>query len=125
MTKIIYIGLGGFVGASLRYVIGGWVHRMIDKPWLPYGTFAVNMLGCFFIGFIIGLSESRQFITPEVRLFIVTGLLGSLTTFSTYALESFNLYRDGQVVASLVNIGMHVIVGLLCVVLGVALSRVL
>jgi CrcB protein len=123
MAKIVYIGLGGFVGASLRYLIGGWVHRLIDKPWLPYGTFAVNMLGCFFIGLIIGLSESRQFLTPEMRLFIVTGLLGSLTTFSTYALESFNLFRDGEIAASLVNVGIHVVVGLVCVALGMMLSR--
>ena len=123
MAEILYIGLGGFVGASLRYLIGGWVHRLIDKPWLPYGTFAVNMLGCFFIGLIIGLSETRPFITPEARLFIVTGLLGSLTTFSTYALESFNLFRDGQVAASLFNVAMHVVVGLLFVALGMILSR--
>ncbi len=125
MVKILYIGCGGFVGASLRYLIGGWVHRLIDKPWLPYGTFAVNMLGCLLIGMIMGLSESRQFLTPEARLFIVTGVLGSLTTFSTYAFESFNLYRDGELAASLVNIGLHVLVGLLFVALGVALSRAL
>lgn len=125
MAKILYIGFGGFIGATLRYVIGGWVHRFIDKPWLPYGTFAVNMLGCFLIGLIMGLSESRQFLTPEARLFVVTGLLGSLTTFSTYALESFSLFRDGETVASLTNIGMHVVVGLLFVALGMALARML
>ncbi len=125
MLKILYIGLGGFVGASLRYLIGGWVHKLIDKPWLPYGTFAVNMLGCFLIGLILGLAESRQFLTPEARLFIVTGLLGSLTTFSTYAFESFSLFRDGRLCISLLNVAVHLIIGLLLVALGAALSRAL
>jgi len=124
MGKILYIGLGGFIGASLRYMIGGWVHRLIDKPWLPYGTFAVNMLGCLLIGLIMGLTESRQFLTPEARLFFVTGFLGSLTTFSTYAFESFNLFRDGEAIASVANIGVHIIIGLACVALGMTLSRV-
>lgn len=124
MSKIFYIGIGGFVGASLRYLVGGWVHKLVDKPWLPYGTFAVNMIGCLLIGVIMGFVESRQFMTPEARLFIVTGLLGSLTTFSTFAYESFSLFRDGETVAALANAALHLFAGLFFVALGFALSRV-
>ncbi len=123
--KFVYVGIGGCIGALLRYVIGGFMHEIFNKTWLPVGTFTVNMVGCFFIGLLMGLAESRQMLTPEVRLFIVTGLLGSLTTFSTFAYESSGLLRDGEVLLALSNIGLHVIMGLVAVYGGHMLSQVL
>jgi len=121
--RLIYIGIGGFIGAILRYAIGGWMHKVVNQPWLPVGTFAVNMIGCFFIGLLMGMVETRQFLRPEMRLLLITGLLGSLTTFSTFAYESFSLLRDGQSLAALLNIGGQLLIGLFAVMIGVALAR--
>ncbi len=121
--RLIYIGIGGFIGAILRYAIGGWMHKVVNQPWLPVGTFAVNMIGCFFIGLLMGMVETRQFLRPEMRLLLITGLLGSLTTFSTFAYESFGLLRDGQSLAALLNIGGQLLIGLFAVMIGVALAR--
>ena len=123
MIKLVYVGVGGFIGAVLRYTIGGWIHKTLDEPWLPIGTFTVNVLGCLFIGLLMGLAETRQFLRPELRLLMVTGLLGSLTTFSTFAYESFSLFRDGESMAAIMNIGGQLLVGLIAVILGIALSR--
>ncbi|MBW2011953.1 MAG: CrcB family protein, partial [Deltaproteobacteria bacterium] len=87
------------------------------------GTLTVNVMGCFFIGFGGGLMESRQLFTPEARLFVFTGLLGGFTTFSTFGYESFNLARDGQMIGVLLNIGLHLLLGLAAVWAGNLLSR--
>ncbi len=125
MIKLLYVGVGGFIGASLRYLIGGWMHKVIDEPWLPIGTFTVNIIGCLLIGVLMGLAESRQFLRPEVRLLLITGLLGSLTTFSTFAYESFSLFRDGESIAGLANMGVHLFIGLIAVAIGLAIARAL
>lgn len=123
MLKFFYVGIGGFVGAILRYSIGGWVHKLLKDPWLPFGTATVNILGCLFIGLLMGLAETRQFLRPELRLLVVTGLLGSLTTFSTFAYESVGLFRNGESIAALLNMGGQLIIGLVAVILGLALAR--
>ncbi len=123
--KFLYVGLGGFIGALLRYVIGGFAHEIFSKTWLPVGTFVVNMLGCFLIGLLMGLAESRQVLTPEVRLLVVTGLLGSLTTFSTFAYESSTLLRDGELLFAAVNIGLQLVVGLAAVYGGLNISQMI
>jgi fluoride exporter len=123
MLKIIYVGVGGFIGAILRYLIGGWVHKLLNEPWLPVGTFVVNMLGCLLIGVLMGLVETRQFVRPEMRLLLITGLLGSLTTFSTFAFESISLFRNGESVAAMMNVGGQLFIGLIAVFLGMALAK--
>ena len=123
MLKIIYVGVGGFIGAVLRYLIGGWVHKLLDEPWLPVGTFVVNMLGCLLIGVLMGLVETRQFVRPEMRLLLITGLLGSLTTFSTFAYESISLFRSGESLAAMMNVGGQLFIGLIAVFLGMALAK--
>mgnify|MGYP001072897663 CR=1 FL=1 len=125
MMKILYVGMGGFLGAILRYVVSGVTQSVFHKPDWPVGTFVVNMIGCVFIGFLMGLVESRQMLTPEVRLLLITGLLGGLTTFSTFAYESTSLLRDGGLAAALLNIALHITIGMMAVVVGLAISRVM
>ncbi len=125
MIKIAIIGLGGFAGAIFRYLLSGAVHSFFSASSFPVGTLVVNVAGCFIIGFGGGLIESRQFFSPELRAFVFIGILGSFTTFSTFGLETFNLAKNGQWVASFGNIGLSVGIGLLAVVAGNMLSRVL
>ena len=123
MLKLLLVGLGGFVGSILRYVTSGFVLKMFDKPYFPYGTLAVNIIGCFLFGFLIGISESRQLFTPETRALIFVGFLGGFTTFSTFGYEIFSFARDGQIISLLVNIILHLILGVGGVWLGYSLSK--
>lgn len=123
MLKILLVGSGGFIGSVLRYIISGATYRLFERPWFPYGTLSVNVLGCLLIGFLSGLAESRQLFSPEVRLLLFIGLLGGFTTFSTFGYESFNFARDGQWTATMLNIGLQVVLGLAAVWLGHILSR--
>lgn len=89
----------------------------------PWGTLAVNIGGCFVIGLLFGLGETRQLFSPQARLFLLVGVLGGFTTFSTFGLESFNLLRDGEAARALANVALHIIVGLGAVWAGILCSR--
>jgi CrcB protein len=118
MLQIVLVGVGSLVGGVLRFGLSTWVHRVLDNPWFPYGTLVVNGLGCFLIGFLAALAESRSVFTSEVRLFIFVGILGGFTTFSSFALETFSLARDTQSAAALANIGLQLTLGLVAVWIG-------
>jgi CrcB protein len=118
MLQIVLVGVGSLVGGVLRFGLSTWVHRVLDNPWFPYGTLVVNGLGCFLIGFLAALAESRAVFTSEVRLFIFVGILGGFTTFSSFALETLSLARDSQSAAALANIGLQLTLGLVAVWIG-------
>lgn len=122
---ILFIGLGGFLGALCRYWASGLAQRVIDRPWFPYGTLTVNLVGCLLIGFVMGLVETRQLMSPESRLFFVIGFLGSFTTFSTFSFETFELFQDGEFFFAIVNMVVSIIAGLFAVWLGYRLSSVI
>jgi len=123
MKAILLVGMGGFVGSVLRYVISGWVFRLLDKPWFPVGTLAVNLAGCLAIGFFGGIAEQRRIFDPEIRLFVFVGILGGFTTFSAFAYETASLAQNAHLTAALVNIALQVIVGLSAVWLGGLMAR--
>jgi len=118
MLGIILVGLGSLIGGVLRYGLSNWTYKILDSPWFPYGTLAVNALGCLVIGFLAGMAETRAAFTPEIRLFVLVGLLGGFTTFSSFALETFALARDTQSLAALANIGLQLGLGLMAVWVG-------
>jgi CrcB protein len=118
MLQIVLVGVGSLIGGVLRFGLSTWVHRVLDNPWFPYGTLVVNGLGCFLIGFLAALAESRAVFTSEVRLFIFVGILGGFTTFSSFALETLSLARDSQSAAALANIGLQLTLGLVAVWIG-------
>jgi CrcB protein len=123
MKAILLVGTGGFVGSVLRYLISGWVFRILDKPWFPVGTLAVNLVGCLAIGFLGGIAEQRRIFDQEFRLFVFVGILGGVTTFSAFAYESASLAHDARLAAALLNIVLQVVVGLLAVWLGGLMAR--
>lgn len=116
------VGSGGFIGALARYGLSGLVHRQVPFATFPYGTVAVNLMGCCAIGVIAGLAESRQLFGPEFRTFALIGLLGGFTTFSTFGYETFAMLRDAEYLRVAANVGVHVILGLALVWLGYALT---
>ncbi|MCF7805544.1 MAG: fluoride efflux transporter CrcB [Candidatus Marinimicrobia bacterium] len=121
--NFLLVGIGGFFGAVSRYAVGGWVHRWLDNPWFPYGTLAVNVLGCFLIGFLAGMAETREILTPEMRLLTMVGFLGGFTTFSSFGYESIELLRDGQLLGMMWNLAFHLVLGLPAVWIGLNLTR--
>ena len=125
MFKLFLVGIGGFLGSILRYITSGFIFRILSKPYFPYGTLAVNILGCFLIGFLSGLSENRQLFNPETRMLLFVGFLGGFTTFSTFGYEVFNFARDGQIISSLSNLVLHIIFGIGAVWLGYSLSKII
>jgi len=123
MLGLLLIGAGGFVGSVLRYAMGGLVHRIVPATMFPLGTLAVNVVGCFCIGLLSGLGEARGVLGPRTRLFLLIGLLGGFTTFSTFGCETHALSRTGEMAKALLNVAANVIVGIAAVWAGFALSR--
>ncbi len=116
------VGSGGFIGALARYGLSGLFHRQVPFATFPYGTMAVNLIGCCAIGVITGLAESRQLFGPEFRTFALIGVLGGFTTFSTFGYETFAMLRDAEYLRVAANVGVHVVLGLAFVWLGYALT---
>jgi len=118
LLNIIIVGLGGFIGSALRYLIGGWAQQLSKSLDFPYGTLTVNLIGCFVIGFLGQLAEARGIFASETRLLVFIGLLGGFTTFSSFGNDTLNLARSGQMFNALTNVAVNVIFGLVLVWLG-------
>lgn len=123
MILILLVGVGGFFGAVMRYVVTNWVQDFFHVLSLPYGTLTVNLLGCLIIGLLGGLSESRNLLNQEARALLFIGVLGGFTTFSTFGYETVQLLRDGQSLAAFSNIGLQVCMGLVAVWIGYSISQ--
>lgn len=115
------VGSGGFIGAICRYGLSGFVQRKAALAAFPYGTLAVNMLGCLLIGLIAGLVESRQLFGPDFRRFVLIGILGGFTTYSTFGYETFAMMRDADFFRAAGNVVIHVVLGLALVMAGYGL----
>ena len=118
MVKLLIIGAGGFMGAVLRYLLSGLLQNLSGSAVFPFGTLGVNLVGCFVIGLMSYLAEYRGLFGPETRMFVFVGLLGALTTFSTFGHETYGLIKDARVSFALLNVGIHVVAGLTLVWLG-------
>ena len=111
-VNLLAVAIGGAFGAVARYLLSAFVLR-VSGTLFPLGTFVVNVLGCLVFGAIAGASSQRIQVAPALRLFLLTGILGGFTTFSSYAFESFALMRDGQMLWATINVAGQVIAGLL------------
>ncbi len=112
VRSLLLAGAGGFIGTACRYLLGGWVHAAVPFATFPYGTLAVNVSGCFLIGLFGGLVEARQVLGPDARVFLLIGVLGGFTTFSSFAYETLALARDGETLRGLANVAVQVVCGL-------------
>jgi len=118
MLSIIYVGLGGCLGSIMRYLMVQETGRLFANNSFPYGTLAVNMIGCFLIAFIGELGAGRTFLSPEVRLFLFMGILGGFTTFSAFGYETFYFIKTSQFLLAFLNVMGQVVFGLAAVMLG-------
>ena len=109
MTKLLLAGIGGFCGSMLRYSVSGLVQNFSRSIAFPYGTLAVNLLGCLAIGLLSQLAETRGVFTAETRTLVFVGVLGGFTTFSAFGNETINLWRDGESGLALLNISAHLV----------------
>jgi fluoride exporter len=118
LGKLVLIGAGGFIGSVFRYILSGWVQVLTHSIKFPFGTLSVNVAGCFIIGFLSHLVEYRGILSSPARAFVFVGVLGGFTTFSTFGNESMALFREGESTLAFLNIGSHVVLGLVAVWLG-------
>ena len=121
LDKWLLVMLGGSLGAASRYGVSLLSARLLG-PQFPYGTMLVNLAGCFLIGLLFALADRSRLLTPDVRLLLITGYLGALTTFSTFSLETVNAGRAGLTLQSLTNILINNLGGLSLTWLGLRLG---
>ena len=115
------VGLGGAIGCWMRWILGILLNPIF--PTLPLGTLAANLSGGLIMGCMMGLLEHFQALPPEVRLFVMTGFLGGLTTFSTFSAEANTLLLRGQIMWFGAHIAVHMIGSLVMTILGIFLTR--
>lgn len=106
--QLLVAGLGGFFGAASRHAVGLWIGQVTSRHWFPTATLLVNVLGCFLIGMLGRIAG----LTGYWRLFVITGVLGGLTTFSSFGFQNLELVRDRHAWCAALNIILHVVLGL-------------
>jgi CrcB protein len=124
LAKLGLIALAGAIGTLARYWVSGLVYSVAGRDF-PWGTAAVNIIGCFLFGFVWQLGEGRMLIRAETRTIILTGFMGAFTTFSTFIFESGGLIEDGRYLPALANVGFQTVVGFAALFGGLALGRML
>lgn len=123
MQQWVFIGLAGAAGALARYTLAGLVQRLMGSAF-PWGTATVNILGSFLFGVVWSLAEERLVISPQMRIILLTGFMGAFTTFSTFMFETGGMIRDSQWLLAAGNVIGQVIVGLVCLFIGLAVGRI-
>ncbi|RLC50033.1 MAG: fluoride efflux transporter CrcB [Candidatus Cloacimonadota bacterium] len=121
--KFLFLAIGGTAGTLLRYLLSGFVSNL-TKGIFPYGTLVINLIGAFLIGIFWGMSARFEF-SYEIKVFLFIGILGSFTTFSTYTLETINLFQDGEIKLAALNLIISNLGGLILVILGMMTARLL
>lgn len=120
--RLALIGLAGGAGALARYGLAGWVQRAGGDAF-PWGTLTVNMLGCFLFGLVWALGGEGRPLSSDARLILLSGFMGALTTFSTFASDTNVLIGVGRWPAAALNVGGQVLAGLLLLSLGLLLGK--
>ncbi len=128
MRMLAAVALGGALGSMARWSLAGWVQGRTAAArgaaaLFPVGTLAVNLTGCLLIGVLATLFEERLAGDPALRTFVLAGLLGGFTTFSSFGLETFHLLREGNLALAFANAAGSLVLGLAAVWFGAALAR--
>ena len=124
MTRVLAIAAGGALGSVLRYLMSAWVHSLAGRGF-PYGTLAVNVLGCLLMGFLFALFVERLSWDGILRAGILIGVLGGFTTFSSFSIETFNLLEEGLWLRAGINAGASLVLCLAATWIGVITARAL
>lgn len=124
MVNIVLVFLGGGIGAAARYWLSGIVYQKMNTDF-PYGTLAVNAIGCLLIGILMTAMEERFLAQPSLRVFLTIGILGGFTTFSSFSFETIALLRDGEILYALVNIFTSLFVCLFGTWVGMQIGKLL
>ena len=122
MTNLLAIAVGGAFGAVGRFASSQWIYSLLGRQF-PYGTLFVNFIGSFVMGFLAILLIERIAAGPELRAFLLIGFLGSFTTFSTFSLETINLFSSGEALKAFINMLLSVFVCVTACWLGMILGR--
>ncbi len=122
MKALLIVASGGAVGAIFRYLFSQFVYSALGRSF-PYGTLAVNFVGSFFIGIFFVLLTEKMTLGSDIRSFILIGLLGAFTTFSTFSLETLLLIQQGQLTKALLNIFFSVVLCLFATWIGIMIAR--
>ncbi len=122
MVSLLIVGIGGFLGANARYLVGGWLAERLGVAF-PYGTLLINVSGSFIIGLFLSLITERLAVHPAVRLFFAIGFLGAYTTFSTFTFETLALLQARAYLLATANLLGSLLLGMIAVMLGVAIGR--
>ncbi|TAV73882.1 fluoride efflux transporter CrcB [Rhizobium leguminosarum] len=124
MIQALLVAAGGAIGSLLRYYVGQWALRLMG-PAFPWGTLAVNIVGCFVIGVLAELIARKFNASVELRLLLITGFLGGFTTFSAFSLDAISLFERGEAVAGGIYIAASVGLSMAAVIAGLAVMRAL
>lgn len=120
--RLLLLAIAGGLGALSRYGLSGLVQRYSGATF-PWGTLAVNVIGCFVFGIIWAVATERMALSPDVRIIVLTGFLGSFTTFATFMSESHRLLADAEWMLAFANLGVTYVSGLGVFILGLAIGR--
>lgn len=124
MINILAVFTGGGIGAVMRYMITLIASKLLGTQYVYAGTFCANIIGCFIIGYIFGMTLNKAVVlSPELKLFLTVGFLGGLTTFSTFSCESFCFLKDGRILQAITYLSASLILGLTATYCGYALAK--
>ncbi len=124
LIKMLMILAGGGLGALTRYTLGSQIDKSLNLSF-PIGIFCVNLIGCFLIGLLVSLFENKFIFSENLKFFLIIGFLGSLTTFSTFALDNYNFLTQKNIILLFTNIFLTNAFGLLMVLLGIKTIKII
>jgi CrcB protein len=109
MKSLFLVFAGGGIGSILRYLLGKWINSLLQHPF-PVATLVINVLACLLLGFVVGLADHRQMISPATRLFWTVGVCGGFSTFSTFSNETLYLIQNGFTLSLLFYVSLSLLV---------------
>ncbi len=122
--NVLWVGAGGFLGAVARYALGAWLTRRFGFGF-PYGTFAINITGCFLLGLSLAVLDARTGLPTALRLAGPIGFIGAYTTFSTFEYEALRTTQDGRPMLALLYVTLSILLGYVAAWLGQSTGRAL
>ena len=122
LDKVFIVGVGGFIGANVRYWLGAWIDAQFGLRF-PLGTFVINLTGSLLLGFVATITLERALIDPRWRLAVAVGFIGAYTTFSTFTYESVKLLEAGSYGLAALNVVGSTVLGLVGAAIGIAIGR--